>query len=130
MGIVSNIVDFVFPIQRTSIRPNLYRPTGRFVNGSTQFRSHQLQRRFSQRRLWPNGQVPYSQVRSTQVVNTSQFIRPLAPRPIPQPVQKRSFLESMFSNNINPPSMRPQPKRNGFGGKVLTLARWNNILRR
>lgn len=126
MGIINNVINFVFPIQRP-----LYRPTGRFVSNPTQFRSPNLQRRF-RRRLWPNVQVPYSQARYAQVPITpsTQFRRPLAQKPISQPVQKRSFLGEMFSSNINPPGLRPQPKRNGFGKLVLDAARWNNILRR
>ena len=132
MSIVSNIVDFVFPIQRTRLRPRLYQQSGRFVTNSARFRSPQLQRRFSQRRLWPNGQVPYTQARSIQhpIAITSQFRRPLAQKPISQPIQKNSFWKEMFSNNINPPSMRSPPKRNGFGKLALDAARWNNILRR
>lgn len=127
MGIIGNVIDFVFPVQQ-----RLYHPTGRFIPNPNQFRSPQLQRRFSSRRLWPNGQSSCAQARSARVPITSpsQFRRPLAQRPLPQPVQKRSFLGEMFSNNINPPAMRAQPKRNGFGKLALDAVRWNNILRR
>ena len=124
MGIVNNIVNFVFPIQR-----RLYRPVGRFTPNPNQFRSGNLPRRFSPRRLWPNGQIPSQRTRFVQPQQTQvQFRRPLARatnsvsqpmqmRPavrIP-PVQPKSFLSEMFSNNINPPAMRAQPKRAGFG---------------
>jgi len=133
MGIVSSIVDFVFPVQR-----RLYHPTSTIARNPNQFRSPNLQRRF-RRTLWPNGQTPIRRVISSSSYQTptTQFRRPLA-RPLPQvsvqrqaqlpPVSKKSFLSEMFSTNINPPKMGPQPKRNGFGSKVLNYARWNNIL--
>lgn len=140
MGLISNIVDFVFPIQR-----RLYHPTGRFVSKPTQFRSPIMQRRFARNRLWLN-QARLNQVRiqsqrampqGAYPSSTPQFRRPLertltqAPmsRQV-QPTQKRSFWSEMFSPNINPPLARPQPKRTGFGSTALNLIRWNNMFRR
>lgn len=128
MGIISNLIDFVFPIQKP-----LNRPIGRFVPNPNRFRSPNLQRRF-RRRLWPNGQMP---IRSNQVQSSSQVRRPLARTIAPSskpmqshPIQKKSFWVEMFSSNINPPAMTQQQRKPGFGKLVLDAARWNNILRR
>lgn len=134
MGIISNVIDFVFLIQRP-----LYGPAGRFVSNSNQFRSPNLQRRF-RRRLWPNGQNSIQRARANpnyQPQSSAQFRRPLARTIIPTSkpmqlpiVQKKNFFSEMFSPNINPPAMQAQQKKPGFGKMVLDAARWNNILRR
>ena len=139
MGIVNNIVNFVFPVQR-----QLYRPAGRFTPNPNQFRSRNLPRRFSPRRLWPNGQMPSQRARFVPSTQTQvQFRRPLArtinstPQSIQmQPVARipsvppRNFLSEMLSTNINPPAQRPQPKRNGFGSTAFKFMRLNGMMQR
>ena len=141
MGIVSSIIDFVFPIQR-----RLYNPIGRFTRNPNQFRSPNMQRRFMRRRLWPTRVINTQQRISINPASSIQFRRPLARtltpqlKPLASPsnpllpaqpiVAKKSFWSEMFSPNITPPSMQPQKKRNGFGSTALNLMRWNNMLRR
>jgi hypothetical protein len=133
MGIISSVIDFVFPIQRTQ---KLYHSQGRFASNQNQFRSPSLQRRFSRRRLWPNG-VPVERVSSAKpylLPQQTQFRRPLArtiipvQNPSPRPVIKNDFFSEMFSSDMHLPTQRPVQKKSGFGGKVLNAMRWNNFL--
>ncbi len=135
MGLINNIINFVFPIQR-----RLYHPTGRFFSKSTQFRSPIMQRRFAQGRLWRTTARPIlqrAQNRAVYQIPRLNPIRPFSqvqtqtPKPMQvQQAQKKSFWGEMFSPNINPPSMRAQQKRKGFGSTALNLIRWNNMFRR
>jgi hypothetical protein len=133
MGILTSIIDFVFPIQR-----RLYHPTGRFVGNSNQFRSPNMQRRFERNRLW-RPRTGLNLRRQPQVFNTlSRRITPIralplratTPPTITPPVQKKGFLAEMFSPNINPPLARPQPKRKGFGSTAFKFARLSAMFRK